>query len=111
MVALPIGDERFKRGIGMRRHHHLQFHEVIALRVALHAFAAQPENTPGVRMLRDFQADGACDGVHLNGASVQGFVQSAGGSIEVESTPGEGSRFLIILPAEPPLARSKGTAA
>ena len=78
MLALPIGDERFKRGVGMRRHHHLQFHEVIALRVALHAFAAQPENAPGVRMLRDFQADGAGDGVDLNGASVQSLVQSDG---------------------------------
>jgi PAS domain S-box-containing protein len=44
-------------------------------------------------------------------AAVQGFVQSAGGSIYVDSAPGQGSRFLVVMPPEPPALRSTGTAA
>jgi len=34
-------------------------------------------------------------------AAVQGFAQSAGGGVQVESTPGEGARFRILLPQMP----------
>ena len=43
-------------------------------------------------------------------AAVDGFVRSSGGDVRVESRPGKGSRFRILLPAMPEEAKARGVA-
>ncbi len=49
-----------------------------------------------------FTTKQAGDGSGLGLAVVHGIIDEHGGRIEVESVPGEGSRFRVILPAMPP---------
>jgi PAS domain S-box-containing protein len=43
-------------------------------------------------------------------AAVHGFVGSNGGHVQVDSSPGKGTRFRILLPVVPAEARSRGVA-
>jgi signal transduction histidine kinase len=43
-------------------------------------------------------------------AAVHGFVRSNGGDVKVESTPGQGTRFRILLPAAPVESRAHSMA-
>lgn len=43
-------------------------------------------------------------------AAVHGFVRSSGGGVQVDSAPGKGTRFRILLPTAPVVAKSRGGA-
>ncbi|PLX84167.1 MAG: hypothetical protein C0617_08795 [Desulfuromonas sp.] len=44
----------------------------------------------------------AVNGLGLGMTITRGIIESHGGAIEVESRPGEGSRFVFELPLQPP---------
>ena len=43
-------------------------------------------------------------------AAVHGFVRSSGGGVQVDSAPGQGTHFRLLLPATPHEAKSRGVA-
>jgi two-component system sensor histidine kinase GlrK len=71
--------------------------DVIEIAVADTGVGIAPEALPHV-FDRYWQANGARGGFGLGLAIVKSIVQSHGGSIRADSTPGSGSRFTVRLP-------------
>lgn len=79
----------------------------IAIAVADSGEGIAPEDLPHVfeRFFRgDRSRSRASGGAGLGLAIARGLVQAHGGSIAVESQPGEGATFTLRLPVEPPAA-------
>ncbi len=62
------------------------------------------------RLFRPFETTKGERGFGIGAYQAREFVRKSGGSIEVESTPGRGTRFVLRLPLAPMLAAPEGTA-
>ena len=62
------------------------------------------------RLFRPFDTTKGERGFGIGAYQAREFVRKCGGSIEVESAPGHGSRFILRLPLAPMLAASEGSA-
>jgi signal transduction histidine kinase len=63
------------------------------------------------RLFRPFDSTKGLSGMGIGAYECREFVQSLGGRVEVSSSPGKGTRFVIILPTEDSVGecRSFGT--
>ncbi len=62
------------------------------------------------RLFRPFETTKGERGFGIGAYQAREFVRKCGGSIDVESTPGRGTRFILRLPLAPMLAAREGSA-
>jgi len=96
----PTGEIRVTVGPGPDR-------STVALRITDSGRGIAPEHLPHIfeRFYRVQNTDGNERGSGLGLAIVHAIVEAHHGNVTVESTPGAGSAFTVILPAAQPLRR------
>ena len=84
---------------------------VIVRRAAQHAVIEVADTGIGMdaefirtRLFRPFDTTKGKEGMGIGAYEAREFVRKCGGSVDVESAPGRGTRFIIRLPVAPPLS-------
>jgi signal transduction histidine kinase len=94
--------QAMRESSGPRRLSFLTRHEVQSRRVRIEVADTGPGIPPEIQA-RIFEPFVTTEGTGLGLALARGIIEGHGGAISVvESRPGEGARFLIELPVEPP---------